>query len=274
MVDKITFLETLHSVQEIVKASPEPLTKEEIRGYFQDMELSKEQQEMVYRFLLTPPEEPKGTTEGPEPDGEEKSRAKAKSWTAQSVSKKSHTPHFQMYLREISAVPSLTKEQKNIIYQRLLAGEESVKEEISHQWLKKIIRIAQEYATANVFLEDLVQEGNISLLLAMRQLVGKGSEYGMDGAQTLEAAQQKHLENRLEELVREGMQQYREDLQGEADSENTILARVSLVYEARKALAEENGTDPTIQELCAYTRIPPEEIADILTLHEKARKKP
>ena len=80
MVDKITFLETLHSVQEIVKASPEPLTKEEIRGYFQDMELSKEQQEMVYRFLLTPPEEPKGTTEGPEPDGEEKSRAKAKSW--------------------------------------------------------------------------------------------------------------------------------------------------------------------------------------------------
>lgn len=55
MVDKITFLETLHSVQEIVKASPEPLTKEEIRGYFQDMELSKEQQEMVYQFLLTPP---------------------------------------------------------------------------------------------------------------------------------------------------------------------------------------------------------------------------
>ncbi len=256
MVDKITFLETLHSVQEIVKASPEPLTKEEIRGYFQDMELSKEQQEMVYQFLLTPPKE------------------KAKTEKEKAEKEKAENTHFQMYLREISAVPSLTKEQQNILYQRLLAGEESVTEAISGQWLKKIIHIAEEYATADVFLEDLVQEGNISLLLAMRQLVGKGSEYGMEGAQTLEAAQQKRLENRLEELVREGMQQYREDLQGEADSENTILARVSLVYEARKALAEENGTDPTIQELCAYTRIPPEEIADILTLHEKARKKP
>lgn len=246
MVDKITFMETLHSVQEIVKASPEPMSKEEIRGYFQDMELSEEQQEMVYQFLLTPQKE----------------------------KKQSKNPHFQMYLREISAVPSRTKEQQNILYQRLLAGEESVMEEISHQWLKKIIRIAEEYATANVFLEDLVQEGNISLLLGLRQLPEKGSEYGLDSAEKLEAAQQKRLEKHLEELVREGMQQYRQELEGEADSENTILAKVSLVYEARKALAEENGTDPTIQELCAYTRIPPEEIADILTLHEKARKKP
>lgn len=275
MVDKITFMETLHSVQEIVKASPEPMSKEEIKGYFQDMELSEEQQEMVYQFLLTPQKEDAETEgEGQDFQGGEQPQAKTKGRTAPKAAKQSKNPHFQMYLREISAVPSRTKEQQNILYQRLLAGEESVMEEISHQWLKKIIRIAEEYATANVFLEDLVQEGNISLLLGLRQLPEKGSEYGLDSAEKLEAAQQKRLEKHLEELVREGMQQYRQELEGEADSENTILAKVSLVYEARKALAEENGTDPTIQELCAYTRIPPEEIADILTLHEKARKKP
>ena len=45
---------------------------------------------------------------------------------------------------------------------------------------------------------------------------------------------------------------------------------MSLVYEARKALASENGTDPTLQELCEYTRISEEEISDILALHERA----
>ena len=47
MVDVITFMDTLHSVQEIAKTSPEPLSKEEIQSYFQDMELSEEQQEMI-----------------------------------------------------------------------------------------------------------------------------------------------------------------------------------------------------------------------------------
>lgn len=274
MVDKITFMETLHSVQEIAKASPVPMTKEEIRGYFQDMDLSEEQQEMIYQFLRTPQEETEEQTEDKEngTDARTEGKSQTKSGTGTSKAKKAQNPHFQMYLREISAVPTLTKEQQNVLYQRLLEGEKTVTEEISHQWLKKIIRIADEYVTPRVFLEDLVQEGNIGLLMGLGQLLGKAAEYGIGDTGCLKQAQQKQLEKQLEEFVREGMEQYRRDLEGEADSENTILAKVSLIHEARKALAEENGTDPTVQELCDYTRISPEEIADILELHEKARR--
>lgn len=270
MVDKATFMETLHSVQEIAKASPEPMTKEEIRGYFQDMDLSEEQQEMVYQFLLAPPQEQEDFASAEEAAGAGQPQEMHRGSKAPKAAENSKNPHFQMYLREISAVASLTKEQQNSLYVQLLAGQERAVEELSHQWLKKIIRMAEEYVAPKVLLEDLVQEGNISLLLGLRRLLGKSAEYGgQDGS--LSAAQQKHLERRLEELVREGMQQYRQDVEGQANGEDTVLAKVSLVYEARKALAEENGTDPTVQELCEYTRIPPEEIADILSLHEKAR---
>ena len=34
MVDKALFMETLRSVQELAKASPEPMAREEIQGYF------------------------------------------------------------------------------------------------------------------------------------------------------------------------------------------------------------------------------------------------
>lgn len=277
MVDKITFMETLHSVQEIAKASPAPMTKEEIQGYFKDMDLSEEQQEMIYQFLQAPQEE---TTEEIGNDrkeadirAEEKNGTKTKSpKTSSSPGTKSQNPHFQMYLKEISAVPTLTREQQNVLYQRLLEGDGTVTEEIAHQWLKKIIRIAREYVTPRVFLEDLVQEGNIGLLLGLGQLLGRTDEYGMDMAGCLEKAQQKRLEKRLEEFAREGMENYRQEMEGEADSENTILAKVSLIHEACKTLAEENGTDPTVQELCDYTRISAEEIADILDLHERARR--
>ena len=39
MIDQRAFMETLRSVQEVAKASQEPLSQEEIKSYFQDMEL-------------------------------------------------------------------------------------------------------------------------------------------------------------------------------------------------------------------------------------------
>ncbi len=270
MVDKTTFMETLRSVQQIAQASPEAMTKEEIRSYFQDMDLSEEQQEMIYQFLLTPQD---AAAEGDAGQaGEEESIASPEPKALPKAGKQTRNPHFQMYVRELSAIPALTAEQQNLLYQRLLSGDQSVTEEISHQWLKKIICIAEGYATPRAYLEDLVQEGNISLLLGLGQLLGKASDYEADGAGSLGKEQQKRLEEYLEAYIRGGMESYRGGVEGEADSENAILAKVSLIHEARKALTEENGTDPTIQELCEYTRISPQEIVDILDLHEKARK--
>lgn len=270
MVDKTTFMETLSSVQELAKASPEPMTKEEIRSYFKDMDLSEEQQEMICQFLLTPQD--MEAEEAGSQAGERENNTSSEPKASAKAGKKTKNPHFQMYVRELSAIPALTAEQKNLLYQRLLAGEKAVTEEISHQWLKKIIRIAEGYASARVLLEDLVQEGNISLLLGLGQLLGQASDYEADSKGNLGREQQKRLEAYLEAYIREGMERYRGEVEGEADSENAILAKVSLIHEARKALAEENGTDPTIQELCEYTRISPQEIADILDLHEKARQ--
>ncbi len=273
MVDKITFMETLRSVQEIAKTSAGPMSKEEVQSYFQDMELSEEQQDMIYQYLQTPQEtvreESAENEDKPKMQGQQ---VRKKGGKSKEKKETSYSAHFRMYLNEISAVPALDKDQERNLYQRLLAGDEAVIADLSGQWLKKVIRLAEKYTTAKALLEDLVQEGNMGLLLGLRQLLGKGSEYGLaeDGREILQENRKRELEQKLEEFVIEGLKSYRRELEGETDNENTILAKVSLVYEARKALAEENGTVPTLQELCEYTRIPEEEISDILALHEKA----
>lgn len=274
MVDVITFMDTLHSVQEIAKTSPEPLSKEEIQSYFQDMELSAEQQEMIYQYLQMPEEQNSGA------GAENRERAELEKRAGKKKNEKknkeaSYSPHFRMYLKEIAAVPKLDEVQERVLYEQLLHGQESAVLELSHQWLTRVICLAQKYISAKALLEDLVQEGNMSLLLGLRQLLGRGAEYGLtdSGNGILQEEKKKQIEQKLEEDVVEGLKSYRRELEGERDSENTILAKVSLVYEARKALAEENGTIPTLQELCEYTRIPPEEISDILALHERAEQK-
>lgn len=54
MIDKVKFMETLRSVAEVAKVAQEPLTREEIISYFDDIELNEEQLTMVYNYLQNP----------------------------------------------------------------------------------------------------------------------------------------------------------------------------------------------------------------------------
>ena len=54
MLDQSLFTETIHEVSEIIRVSQGNMTREEILGYFKDMDLNEEQQNMVLEFLLNP----------------------------------------------------------------------------------------------------------------------------------------------------------------------------------------------------------------------------
>ena len=153
MVDRALFMEALRSVQEIAKASAEPMAREEIKEYFKDMELSPEQQEMVYQYLVKAIREgcpAEGTGHTPAEDGAKKPAGGKKA---------GYSRHFQMYLKEVSSIKGLPEGRKLELYQKLLAGERAAVSEISTQWLKRVAEIAGEYVTNRVLVEDLAQEG-------------------------------------------------------------------------------------------------------------------
>ena len=270
MIDQRAFMETLRSVQEVAKASQEPLSQEEIKSYFQDMELSSEQQQLIYDYLSMTKEQ----TENEQNKAKEQEQAKRKKTAGnkkKAQGEKTKQNYFQIYLKDISTIPELTSEQENILYQRLLKGEEAVIADISHHWLKRIVELAEHYTTAQIMLEDLVQEGNIGLLLGMRKILGNFPEdIHLDDAGGLQEEQKQQLEQRLEMSVKGQMEEYCRQQEGECNGTNTILAKVNLLHEAKKALAEENGTIPTLEELCDYTKISQEEIEGILALHSGA----
>ena len=70
MVDQNTFTETIRAVQDIIRTSAEPMTREEILSYFKDMDLNRQQEDMVFEFLTVPHEE-EPVEEPAEDNGEE-----------------------------------------------------------------------------------------------------------------------------------------------------------------------------------------------------------
>ena len=142
------------------------------------------------------------------------------------------------------------------MYQKLLAGDESVINPISDSWMIKVLETARKLAVTSEGFEDVIQEGNMALFLKLC-----GCEEKTDVEAELQGAVETAMKSSI--LAEEG----------EDEDEKAMVGKLALVNEAKKYLAEENGREATVQELAAYTQLTEEELSDILLLIQKADQK-
>lgn len=92
-----------------------------------------------------------------------------KSLTITSLLTKIETDSFRQYLNEVSMIKPLTKDEELSLLERLNDGDNSAKDELIIRNLRFVISVAKKYQTNNVNLEDLVNEGNIGLIIATQK---------------------------------------------------------------------------------------------------------
>ncbi len=238
MTDQNTFMEVVRNVAEIVRTAEAPMSENEILAYFSDMELDENQKRIVLEYIETAQSEEQeemqeedSSNDDCEEEQEEKSKV------------------FQMYLDELSMLPSFTANDRERLYERLAEGDGTVIETISTAWLKKVLTIAEKYMQPKLHVEDLVQEGNMALFLCLQDMLGK--------------TQDEQVESILLRAVEEGIMNYCSEMVGESELENTLVGKVSLVHEAKKMLTLEKGNEPTVEELSEYTKMSVEELTEI-----------
>ena len=169
MLDRNAFMETLRAVAEVTRTAQDGLSKEEILKYFEGMELSEEHVEMIYQYLQLPPEVQTG-----EPETEEEEE------TVIVEESQEQNVYFQMYLDDLAQIDEMSEDEMQEAYKKLLAGDASVVGEICESWLGSIAQMAIPYAEQGAILEDVIQEGNMGLLLKLSELVGAGEVPGID----------------------------------------------------------------------------------------------
>ena len=251
MIDKAKFMETLRLVAEVAQVAESPLTREEIISYFDDIELSDDQVRMIFDYLKQVGTEPEAsnTTSEDEEDGE---NADTDNGYDAFLRATQNSKYLAMYLEDLAEIKTLLKTELQELYGRLLDGDESVILKISDDWLIKVVELAKTYMSYDVNMEDLIQEGNIGLIRGIKQLLG--SQKRID------------VEEYIKESVQLAIETYIDEENQEDDWEETIIAKTTLLNEARKTLAEENVAIPTVEELAEYTKMSKQEIEDIMSL--------
>lgn len=267
MIDKNLFIETLHEVAELARTSGQPMTREEIRKYFGDMNLSAQQEEMVYGYMNLPQateehiegnmqEHVEENTGGKTQDYAEKEPKEGESAQGITAEKLSDSAYYQMYLNEVKEKTVSTDTQQHVLYEKLADGNTEVAAQIMDNWLMRVIDFAKYYNPDSVNAQDLIQEGNMALWTALGQIPD-----GMRG---------EDIENYLTEKVREAMENYIREVTGTFDRTQAVLGKAALLHEAQELLAKENGQEPSLRQLSEYTHIPAEEIRDILAITRSA----
>ena len=263
MTDQNTFMETLQSVKEIIKIAEAPMSEQEIMEYFKDMELNEEHKKLVLEYLLTAEE-----TEDIKADTEKEEAGAPFADTGEKETKVSYAKDakegaaskaLRFYQADLAGLPRTPKEEEAHLYTRLLQGEEEVISILSTLWLSDVVKAAEKYMEPKLHMEDLIQEGNMALLLKLQELCGAGGE--------------KNVRELLMTGVEAGIADYAARSRGEWELENTVLGKVSLVHEAGKMLAAENGHEPTMKELSDYTKIPMDELIELEDFIKKASEK-
>lgn len=122
----------------------------------------------------------------------------------------------------------------------------------SDLYLEKVVEVAKEMYHKEVFLGDLIQEGNVSLMLALDELKSAEEAHG-----------------KIMEEVRAGMQMLIEEQTEVKRRDHTLLEKYTDLDDNIKKLKEETGRDVTIEEVSAFLDMPEEEINDILNLGEQ-----
>jgi RNA polymerase primary sigma factor len=80
--------------------------------------------------------------------------------------------NLRVYLKEIGAIPLLTREQEGELARRIRAGDEAAKARLTEANLRLVVQIARRYLNRGLPLLDLIEEGNIGLLRAVEKFDG------------------------------------------------------------------------------------------------------
>ena len=158
---------------------------------------------------------------------------------------------IRQYLREIRSYPRLTAEEERELAQRCAQGDEDAIRKMVNCNLRLVVSIAREYAGRGVALLDLIQEGSIGLLAAARKF-----DYTRDYRFSTYATK----------WIRQGVTRCLLNHAGTIRVPVHTAERMRKIEAAKAALQQENGTEPTAEQIARRVDLPTEKVEELLQL--------
>lgn len=111
-------------------------------------------------------------------------------------------PNIRTYIEEIGKFPLLTvEEEKRLFIEYNNTHSEEIKKEIANRNLRLVVHIAKKYYNENHMFLDLVQEGNIGLLIAIDKYdVNMGAKFSTYASFWIRQSIERNLINKYNDI--------------------------------------------------------------------------
>lgn len=207
----------------------------QIQSALEDTHLTKEQMQMVYTYL------DQMAIEVYDPE------------TGDSLSPDiGRRPSLELYLEEIDRLPHLPEDAEYLLFERAAAGDAEAANTLIERYLTTACDLAAEFEETHpkVEVEDLVQEANTGLVMAMTEIKKQKSL----------ALYRVWLLNYITSFLEDSVQRLEEMM----NSDVRIVNRMNKLADTVRELEEEMGHKPAVEELSAFLELPSEEIRNLL----------
>ncbi len=248
MQDRYVFRELLSEMKALADQKGNRLTTEEIRAYFHNTHLTEEQFQLVFEYLAGE----KIEIVGYKKPKKESLVPKQEEQTDVGEETEEETDYLKLYADELARIHKLKDEEEMELFDRVLKGDSLAKSRLTENYLSLVYDISRTFAYGSLSQEDLIQEGNIGLILALEELEKR--EKLEDYREFLYTSIAKSMEDAVNEQ------------QDVKEMDERIAERVNHLDEAVKNLERDLEHKVSVEELSAYLDMPAEEIEDIMRM--------
>ena len=153
---------------------------------------------------------------------------------------------YRVYMEEIAAIPPCSEAENAKLLGEIRNGNKAARERLIEGNLKNALFFVQDYINKGVPMADLIQEASLELMML--------ADEGFEGS----------FEKLLESRIRVRMGEIINDQKKEADIEEEMLARVNVLQEVSKSMAEELGREAKLSELAERMKMTEDEVREIM----------
>lgn len=165
--------------------------------------------------------------------------------------KESNDDVLKTYFDEIRATPLLSFEEELELSRRIMQGDEEARQKLIKANLRLVVKIARSFASSDIPLMDLIQEGNLGLIRAAQKYdFKKNVRFSTYASWWIKQAISRALVNKRRSIR---LPHRKEE----------ALKKIQRAY---NALSQELMREPTAEELAREVHMAPEEVDQILSL--------
>ena len=236
MDNKIIFREMLSEIKKAANETGDVITQDKIKEILAGIPLEEEHFKLIYNYLseqnIRVVDSLEELEEQPQEDG----------------------GSLALHLDELMSLEREVTEDERELMLQAMEQEAGAKERLIESYLPLICEMASGYEGDDVLAEDLIQEGNLGLLMAIESLGQLKNESP--------AACRAHIIN----SINEAMEQMIDSSRKTKKMDEGIVSRVSHLDEAIRNLERDLEHKVSAEELSAYLEMPLEEIKDVLRM--------